>query len=66
MAAIHAPSSTFLLCVREQLCTWQDCADVQPLLSIPWSHMRLMHATHEFLDPRMNPVRLVHNVWATV
>ena len=53
---IHAPSSTFLLCVREQLCTWQDCADVKARLSIRWSHVRLMHATHElarFIDSPM-------------
>ena len=30
----------FLLCVCEQLCLWQDCADVQARLRLRWSHVR--------------------------
>ena len=33
----------FLLCVCEQLCPWQDCADVQAHLSLRWLHVRLMN-----------------------
>ena len=27
-------------CVCEQLCPWQDCADVQARLSLRWPHVR--------------------------
>ena len=35
------PSETIHFhCVCEQLCPWQDCADVQARLSLRWPHVR--------------------------
>ena len=31
---------THFHCVCEQLCPWQDCADVQARLSLRWPHVR--------------------------
>ena len=35
-------------CVCEQLCPWQDCADVQARLSLRWPHVREV-TSHELI-----------------